>query len=131
MDELFNLTMILTERDEVFYNLFKQECYDKGLTWYYSEVNNYGLISFAPKEISFKEFFHQCINLINLSPADRWFQAYTGLMKWVVEQDVTKITPQIITAGIWQYGLDNNIKGLEKKEDCQIITDLIYKNSEE
>lgn len=123
--------MILTERDEIFYNLFKEECSHKGLIWYYSEFNNYGTISFAPKEIGFKDFFYKCINLINLNPADRWFQGYTGLMKWVVEQDVTKITPQIITAGIWQYALDNKIEALSDKVSCQKITDLIYKNSEE
>lgn len=122
---------MLTEHDEVFYNLFKQECANRGLAWYYSEVGSYGFINFAPTEISFKDFFNVCINLINLPLDDRWYQAYTGLMKWVVEQDVTKITPQIITAGIWQYGIDNGIKGLETKEDCQKITDLIYKNSEE
>lgn len=115
--------MIQSPQDEVFYNLFREECDSRGLSWYYTDHNRYRQVSFGAKDMANNTFFDKCINVIGRD----WQTLYTGLMKWIIEQDVTKITPYIITASIWQYGIDNNIEQLSTKEYCEKVTDFIYK----
>lgn len=115
--------MIQSPQDEVFYNLFREECDSRGLAWYYTDHNIYRQVSFGAKDMANNTFFDKCINVIGRD----WQTLYTGLMKWIIEQDVTKITPYIITASIWQYGIDNKIEQLSTKEYCEKVTDFIYK----
>ena len=109
----------MTERDEVFYGLFKRECIQQRLEWYWRE----GELVFAKSGILAQNFFKDGVRLL-IGTTDAWFEAYSGLMKWIVEQDVRELLPAGEIAQIMiDYGLD--------EPDAMKLANLINKRIKE